>query len=117
MRRASPQRRKRNDVANRWRAEFRLRVGKCEHCGKAGGGAVHEIARGPARHLAMDKASCVLLLCDPGCHQIVGAWPEAAADMKENGWRFFEHDKGSDWIPGDRFPLADWMKERFGLAA
>lgn len=54
---------------------------------------------------------------DPGraSAAIFEDWPEAAEDMRANGWRFFEHDKGSDWMPGDRFPLADWMKARFGV--
>lgn len=33
-------------------------------------------------------------------------WPEATL------WRFVE-PKGSDFVPGDRFPLSDWMKRRF----
>lgn len=36
------------------------------------------------------------------------AWPEA------NDFRFA--DRAEDgWIPGDRFPLSDWMKPRFGV--
>ena len=38
-------------------------------------------------------------------------WPE-----NERSSRFFE-ERATDWIPGDRFPLSDWMKERFGVAA
>jgi len=26
-------------------------------------------------------------------------------------WRFFE-ERAPDWMPGDRFPLSDWSKER-----
>ena len=48
------------------------------------------------------------------CAAIFKDWPEAAEDMAANGWRIFEHDKGDDWRPSDRFPLSDWMKERFG---
>lgn len=32
-------------------------------------------------------------------------WPEAG------DWRF-ENNVASDWLPGDRFPLTDWMRER-----
>ncbi len=32
-------------------------------------------------------------------------WPEATE------WRFFE-PKSNNWLPSDRFPLEDWMKER-----
>jgi len=50
------------------------------------------------------------------CAAIFKDWPEAA-EVRDNGWRFFEHDMGDDWIPGDRFPLSGWMKKRFGVAA
>lgn len=33
-------------------------------------------------------------------------WPEA------NDWRFCE-EKPRGWAPSDRFPLTDWMKDRF----
>jgi len=33
-------------------------------------------------------------------------WPES------DEWRFIE-EKPKDWLPGDRFPLSDWMVERF----
>lgn len=36
-------------------------------------------------------------------------WPEA----KE--WRFV-YEKGDKWLPGDRFPLKDWMRDRFRKA-
>jgi len=39
-------------------------------------------------------------------HWINKEWPEASE------WRFFQERPG-DWIPGDRFPLSDWMKPRF----
>lgn len=32
-------------------------------------------------------------------------WPEAAC------WRFCD-EKPSGWLPNDRFPLSDWMRER-----
>jgi hypothetical protein len=38
---------------------------------------------------------------------IVKDWPEAATAE----WRFVNcHD--DEWLPGDRFPLGDWMKAR-----
>lgn len=30
-------------------------------------------------------------------------------------WRFLEF-RPSDWVPGDRFPLSDWMSERFKVS-
>lgn len=40
-------------------------------------------------------------------------WPEAvSAKENKNGWRFFE-PREADWQPSDRFPLSDWMIERF----
>lgn len=40
-------------------------------------------------------------------------WPEATtAQENESGWRFFER-READWKPNDRFPLSDWMVERF----
>lgn len=54
---------------------------------------------------------------DPGnaSAAIFADWPEAAQEMKDRGWRFFEHDKGPEWVPSDRFPLEDWMKKRFSV--
>lgn len=39
-------------------------------------------------------------------------WPEAT---ENTDWRFFE-EKPVDFIPGDRFPLSDWMESRFSPA-
>ena len=39
---------------------------------------------------------------------ILKEWPEAG----NVEWRFVE-ERGDDWLPGDRFPLSDWMKPRF----
>lgn len=51
------------------------------------------------------------------CVAIFEEWPEAKDDMAENGWRIFQHDKGDNWTPGDRFPIdKPWMAERFGVA-
>lgn len=36
---------------------------------------------------------------------VLADWPEAER------WRFCSI-KDADWLPGDRFPLDDWMKER-----
>lgn len=47
------------------------------------------------------------------CIAIFEDWPEAKDDMLANGWRLFQHDKDDDWRPSDRFPLSDWMEERF----
>ena len=39
---------------------------------------------------------------------ILQEWPEA---LERGDWRFFERVE-DNWIPGDRFPLSDWMRER-----
>lgn len=40
-------------------------------------------------------------------------WPEAtSSEENENGWRFFEK-READFQPSDRFPLSDWMEDRF----
>ena len=36
---------------------------------------------------------------------IEGDWPEATE------WRFVE-ERTANWLPGDRFPLRDWMLQR-----
>lgn len=63
------------------RLAFAKRVGWCEGCCRPRRRwdrcAVHEVARGPDRSKAQDKAYATLLLCDPGCHQTVGEWPRA----------------------------------------
>lgn len=68
-----------DDAARPWReAQVRI-VGACERCGSCVGLCVHEIARGIAdRKKAQDKGYATLVLCDPGCHQIVGEWTRAA---------------------------------------
>lgn len=40
---------------------------------------------------------------------IAASWPEAIG-----GWRFFEN-RGPGFVPGSRFPLRDWNRERMGL--
>lgn len=35
-------------------------------------------------------------------------WPEF-----DGSWRFFEELPDEHWRPNSRFPLKDWMKERF----
>ena len=40
---------------------------------------------------------------------ILKEWPEA---LNAGDWRFFER-RQDDFAPGDRFPLSDWMRERF----
>lgn len=37
------------------------------------------------------------------------SWPEAPS--KRQGWRI-EAERAANWLPGDRFPLSDWMLER-----
>lgn len=39
---------------------------------------------------------------------ILEEWPEA---LDSGDWRLFE-DRENDYVPGDRFPLSDWMKGR-----
>ena len=47
------------------------------------------------------------------CLAIFAEWPEAKNEMRAKGWRIYRHGLGDDWLPGDRFPLSDWMEERF----
>ena len=37
---------------------------------------------------------------------VLKEWPDATWL-----WRFFD-ERPADWVPGDRFPLADWMRAR-----
>jgi hypothetical protein len=37
---------------------------------------------------------------------VLAEWPEA-----DGRWRFCDQ-KPIDWLPGDRFPLTDWMQDR-----
>lgn len=76
MRRSTPKRAAEDRIAKKWREEFARIVGRCEWCNKWGG-AVHEIPRAGVRKYVYTNPACVLLLCDPGCHQIVGNWPKA----------------------------------------
>lgn len=40
-------------------------------------------------------------------------WPEStSSEENSTGWRFFD-EKADDFRTSDRFPLSDWMKERF----
>lgn len=42
-------------------------------------------------------------------------WPEFVKDWPSFGgqlWRIEPEEVASDWLPIDRFPLSDWMKER-----
>ena len=41
---------------------------------------------------------------------ILEDWPEVEE------WNFIT-EQGSNFVPGDRFPLSDWMVERFGAVA
>ena len=43
---------------------------------------------------------------------ILKDWPEA---LEAGDWRFFE-ECDQAWVPGDRFPLSDWMKKRLKAA-
>ncbi len=73
MRRATPKREALDRQADKWRYEFRGRVGRCEFCGRHNHGLqVHEILRGNAyRVKAQDKAYAVLVLC-AACHDEMG---------------------------------------------
>jgi hypothetical protein len=76
MRPRTPSRRARDTAATKWREAFKRTVGLCEWCDKPGN-AVHEIPRANLRKYVYTNPACILLLCDPGCHQIVGNWPKA----------------------------------------
>jgi len=45
---------------------------------------------------------------DAAKRYVLKDWPEAT------DWRFC-NVVASDYVPGDRFPLSDWMKPRFGV--
>lgn len=49
----------------------------------------------------------VVAAADEGaaCAAVLQDWPEAT------DWRFCD-EKPADWMPNDRFPLSDWMRER-----
>jgi len=54
-------------------------------------------------------AACVEADSEETAKKIIESeWP----NKDEQDWRFCS-DKGDDFVPGDRFPLGDWMKERF----
>jgi hypothetical protein len=78
MRRVSKKRRKLLAEVGPIREQLRLELGArgCERCGKTQG-VLHEISRGPDRSRSLTIRGCLLFLCDPGCHQTVGAWPRA----------------------------------------
>ena len=45
---------------------------------------------------------------------IIHEWPEVKELIKSGeGWRFYNRNVSEAWRPGDRFPLSDWMVERF----
>lgn len=52
---------------------------------------------------------CAVVLADDdeeAKFNVLQEWPEAER------WRFCE-EKPAGWVPGDRFPLSDWMKPRW----
>ena len=79
MRRVSKIARKRQSSAAGFRKELIASVGKCESCGTRRQLCCHEIAGGPDRQKALDKAYALLVLCWP-CNQsmeIRSVWPQA----------------------------------------
>ena len=75
MKRISDKRRKRLEETRAWRQDKREEIGLCEWC-REFPPVLHEIPRAGVRSHVLDKACCILGLCDPGCHQIVGEWPK-----------------------------------------
>jgi hypothetical protein len=67
-------------AADEARRELRARIHGCERCG-ATGFALHEICRAGLRRYVAGLPSCVIAVCDPGCHQEVsttaGPWRES----------------------------------------
>jgi hypothetical protein len=63
-------------AADEARRELRARIHGCERCG-ATGFALHEICRAGLRRYVAGLPSCVIAVCDPGCHQEVSGWPRA----------------------------------------
>ena len=75
MRRNTPKTRKRYSDAQPARDAIRERITCCEWC-SAPQFVLHEIPRAGVRSRVVGLASCILGLCDPGCHQSVAAWPK-----------------------------------------
>lgn len=79
MRRVSKLARKRQRGAAGFRKELIASVGKCEVCGRRRQLSCHEIAGGPDRQKALDKAYAILVLCWT-CNQGMedrSVWPQA----------------------------------------
>jgi hypothetical protein len=64
------------DAADEARRGLKARIQGCERCGKRAF-VLHEIPRAGLRRYVAGLPSCVLGLCDPGCHQEVSGWPRA----------------------------------------
>jgi hypothetical protein len=64
------------DAADEARRGLKARIPGCERCGKRAF-VLHEIPRAGLRKYVAGLPSCVLGLCDPGCHQEVSGWPRA----------------------------------------
>jgi hypothetical protein len=77
VRRISPRRQLRNEEAAPWRMEL-LAAGACDWCSSNRGLAIHEIARGQNRGLALDKPFACCLLCER-CHADIHELPAAHA--------------------------------------
>lgn len=75
VKRLSDKTRRRYADAHEAREAIRARIPRCEYCG-APNFVLHEIPRCGNRSRLVGLASCVLGLCDPGCHQTFGAGPK-----------------------------------------
>ena len=77
MKAMSDKRRKLLDAGKAAREELRGRIKACEFCGKRRF-VLHEIPRAGVRSHVIGLPSCILGLCDPGCHERIGnGWPKA----------------------------------------
>jgi hypothetical protein len=76
LKRISAKRKEMLAAAKAVRDQIRASIRGCEFCGKRQF-ALHEIPRAGVRSYVIGLPSCILGLCDPGCHQSVGNWPKA----------------------------------------
>jgi hypothetical protein len=77
LKRMSDKRKEMLAAAKEDRDDLRAKIKGCEFCEKRAF-ALHEIPRAGVRSYVIGLPSCVLGLCDPGCHQRIGdGWPKA----------------------------------------
>ena len=76
MKRYTEKTQAKNDANEQVRTRLRSEIACCDWCEKPGF-ALHEIVRNHLRPHVAGLPALILALCDPGCHQEVGAWKPA----------------------------------------